>query len=225
MAVIIGAGTTVVGFTGVVSANWDLNPSIQRLWQLGSWDPYDVIKQAQQNVNLTVYAGGGPEIQLHPPSQDCVDSTATFNCTIVPASCVDTIQGPTGTFYLTSYSYAKGDVRGYGQQTYAGTQWLEDPTNGIDAPTYVLLGISEGQYSGELTTAQMGATVSNDPLNQATGFAGSASAGFPGLGNATETVFDIFYTIGLGTAVGKLDGYTGNASCNVPHQPLWLPSP
>jgi hypothetical protein len=59
MAVIIGAGTTVVGFTGVVSASWDLNPSIQRLWQLGSWDPYDTIKQAQQNVNLTVYAGGG----------------------------------------------------------------------------------------------------------------------------------------------------------------------
>ncbi len=225
MAVIIGAGTTVVGFTGVVSASWDLNPSIQRLWQLGSWDPYDTIKQAQQNVNLTVYAGGGPHITLHPPSQDCVDSTANFTCTIVPASCTDIVEGPSGTFYLTSYSYAKGDVRGYGQQTYAGTQWLEDAVNGIEAPTYILLGISEGQYSGDLTTAQMGIVVSGDPDNIATGYTGSVSAGFPGLGQATESTFDIYYQVGVPGAVGKLDGYIGNASTNVPHQPLWLPIP
>ena len=228
MAVIIGAGTTVAGFTGVVSASWDLNPSIQRLWQLGSWDPYDTIKQAQQNVNLTVYAGGGPHIIVHPPSSDCIDSTASFTCTIVPASCLTTVEGPSGTFFLTSYSYSKGDVRGYGQQTYAGTQWLEDAINGIEAPTYVLLGISEGQYTSGtdvLTPAQMGIVVSGDVDNIAEGYTGSVSAGFPGLGQATETTFDIYHQVGVPGAVGKLDGWTGNASTNVPHQPLWLPTP
>ena len=222
MAVIIGAGTTVIGFTGVVSASWDLNPSVQRLWELGSFDPYDKITQAQQNVNLTVYADGGPSAIDLTPSDDCVDSVATFTCTIVPASCVDVIEGPSGTFYLTSYSYSKGDTRGYGQQTYAGTQWLEDVVNGIEAPTYVLLGISEGQYSGDLTLAQMGAEA-NPP--DATGYTGSVSAGFPGLGQASTSYFAIYTSVSVHPAVGKLDGYIGNASTNVPHQPLWLPIP
>jgi hypothetical protein len=225
MAVIIGAGTTVTGdFTGVISANWDLNPSIQRLWELGSWTPYDVIRQAQQNVTLTVYAGGGPSIDLYPPSTDCIDSDATFDVVIIPASCVDSIQGPSGTFYLTSYSYSKGDVRGYGQQSYAGTQWQDDPVNGIEAPTVILKGISEGQYNGDLTLAEMGAseaTVPGEPPIQ--GFTGSVSAGFPGLGQADITTFIIYDEVGLATAVGKKDGYIGTASASVPHTPLWLP--
>jgi hypothetical protein len=71
----------------------------------------------------------------------------------------------------------------------------------------------------------MGIVVSGDSDNIATGYTGSVSAGFPGLGQATVSTFDIYYQVGVPGAVGKLDGYIGNASTNVPHQPLWLPIP
>jgi len=220
MAVIIGAGTQVVGMAGVVSANWDLNPSIQRLWVLDSWSPYDTILQAQQNVTITVYADGGPGTIDLVPSTSCTDSTATFSVTIIPASCSAVISGPSGDFYLTSYSYSKGDTRGYGQQSFVGTQWQNDPVAGIEEPSLVLLGISEGQYNGDLSLAQMGVTA-NPP--DASGYAGSVSAGFPGLGQADTTYHAIFNSVGIPGAIGKLDGYLGNASVTVPHQPLWLP--
>jgi hypothetical protein len=83
----------------------------------------------------------------------------------------------------------------------------------------VLLGISEGQYGGDLTLAQMGATA--DPPD-ASGYAGSVSAGFPGLGQADNTYYAIFNRVGVAGAIGKLDGYIGNASTSVPHTPLWI---
>jgi len=216
--VIIGAGTVVTGFTGVVSVSWNINPNLQRLWELGSWTPYDTIKQATQEVNITVYAGGGPRIQIYPPSSDCTDSSAKFECTIIPASCSSTVEAPSGNFYLTSYSYSKSDVRGYGQQTYAGMQWISQ--TGFSTPSVVLLGISEGQYSGDLTPEQMGIQVLSP---EAEGFSGSVSAGFPGLGTADRAYFSIFTEVGTPGAILKLDGYIGNASVSVQHSPLWIP--
>lgn len=215
--VIIGAGTVITGFTGVVSANWSLNPNLQRLWQLGSWTPYDTIKQATQEVSITVYAGGGPQISIYPPSSDCTDSVAKFECNIIPASCSTNVEAPSGSFYLSSFSYSKSDVRGYGQESYSGMQWISE--GDFTAPTVVLLGISEGQYNGDLTPNQMGVNVL---APEAEGYSGSVSAGFPGLGTADTTYYSIFTEVGLPGAVVKLDGKMGNASVSVPHTPLWI---
>ena len=85
MAIIIGSNTQVSGdVQGVVSVQWGISPQINRLWQLGSWDPYSQLATRVTNVSLTIYAGGGPSINLQPASS-CTDSSAKLNITISPA--------------------------------------------------------------------------------------------------------------------------------------------
>jgi len=200
MAVIIGSSTTVDGFTGVVSVNWNLSPNVQRLWQLGSFTPYDTI------LNVT----GGPIIPIV-QADGCVESTVKFDCTVNPAACEAGVEGPSGSFYLTGYSYSKGSPQGPGQCTYNGQQWVSDPI-----PNLVLCGGAEGTKS---TTNDITGIVFSSI--DATGFQGSVSAGFPGIGNASETAYGIVSSVGNSpSAIDHGKTATGNAT--VKHQPLWF---
>ena len=226
MAIIIGAATQVAGdFQGAVSAQWGVQPQINRLWQLGSWDPYRTQVTTTNNVSVTVYAGGGPTINLA-PATSCSDSNARFNITISPGTCggKGANLGISGRFYLMSYSYSKGDAIGLGQQSYSGNLW-PGGTGGApsganveytDAPTLVLQGRTEGNI-----TADSGL---NTGMSLSTGLVygtqGSVSAGFPGLGSATTVTHGFINSVSNGDL--RNDGKTGQSQANVPHQPLYF---
>jgi hypothetical protein len=227
MAIIIGATTQITGdVQGIVSAQWGISPQINRLWQLGSWDPY--IQQATrvENVSVTCYAGGGPTINLSPASS-CVDSTATLDITITPGSCVllSGDLGGTFTVYLSSFSYNKGDATGFGQQSYSGQYWPGGAGDGgggdnvefTDAPTVVLQGRSEGTETADddLTT---GVTFSTGW--DIYGTEGNVSAGFPGAGTASTTRHGLINQISNGDL--RNDGKVGQASVTIPHQALYF---
>lgn len=210
MAVIIGSSTQVIGFTGVVSVNWNLSPNVQRLWQLGSFTPYDTILNVTQTLSVVVYGGGGPTIPIA-HALGCEESIVKFDCTVNPAACETGVEGPSGSFYLTGYSYSKGSPQGPGQCTYNGQQWISDPI-----PSIVLCGGAEGTKS---TTNDITGIVFSSI--DATGFQGSVSAGFPGIGNASETAHGIVSSVGNNpSAIDHGKTATGNAT--VKHQPLWF---
>lgn len=213
MTVIIGAGTTIAGFTGVVSANWGLEPNVQRLWEVGSFTPYDTLIESKQTVSITCYGGGGPIISPI-ASTSCADSNSSTSLSISPAACGGGVAGVNGTFFIDSYSYSKGDVKAYGQETYSMSMYVETGEN--PAPDYVLLGIPTGQESGDV--ANTGVSISSD----ATGQTGNVSAGFPGLGEASTTSYGIVSSFGGGT--GKENGKKGSSSATMPHTPLYTSS-
>lgn len=214
MAIIIGSATTVVGFTGVQSVNWNLSPNVQRLWQLGSFIPYDTIANVTQTLSVVVYGGGGPPINIV-NATGCTESQTKFNCTITPAACDAGVEGPSGDFYLTGYTYSKGNTQGPGTCTYNGNQYVETPTNPL--PSYVICGGAEGTRS---TDFNIHGVVFDGPAD-ATGFQGSVSAGFPGIGNASTTEYGIVSAVGVSPSAID-NGKTANANVTVKHQPLWL---
>ena len=84
------------------------------------------------------------------------------------------------------------------------------------APTYVIQGRAEGSRTGNVT--DLGVVFQAD--GQITGQQGSVSAGFPGLGNADDTVYGLVIQVGGGTLEDS--GKTGEASASIPHSPLYL---
>jgi len=213
MAVIIGSATSVTGFDGVVSINWNMSPNIQRLWEIGSFVPYDTISNFTQTLSVVVYGGGGPSIGIVGATA-CVDSEATFDCTVAPAACGSSVDGPSGKFYLTGYTYNKGSAQGAGQCTYNGQQWIATPTS--PAPNYVLCGGAEGTASVDYDIH--GVVFSS---TDAEGLQGSVSAGFPGIGNANTTKYGIVSQVGVSPSAID-NGKIANANVTVKHQPLWL---
>lgn len=226
MAIIIGSNTQVTGdVQGVISAQWGISPQINRLWQLGSWDPYYQLATRVTNVSLTIYAGGGPTINLQPATA-CVDSTALLSITITPGSCgaVPADLGGNFTVYLSSYSYSKGDAVGFGQQSYSGQDWPGGAGSGgganvefTDAPTVILQGRAEGTSTID---AGLGTGVAFSGGWDVYGVQGSVSAGFPGTGTADETRNGLVDQISNGDL--RNDGKVGQASVNIPHQPLYF---
>jgi hypothetical protein len=227
MAIIIGANTQVTGdVQGVISAQWGISPQINRLWQLGSWDPYFQLATRVSNVSLTIYAGGGPTISLQPATA-CVDSSAVLNVTITPGSCGAIPAGLGGNFtvYLSSYSYNKGDAVGFGQQSYSGQDWPggAGPGGGganvefTDAPSVVLQGRAEGN---ETTDVGLSTGVAFSGGWDVYGTQGSVSAGFPGVGQANEVRHGLIDQVSNGDL--RNDGKTGQSSVNIPHQPLYF---
>jgi len=220
MAIIIGSLTTT-GIDGTISAQWGVQAQINRLWQLGDWDPYKTVVTKVETISLTTYAGSVGYVNLAPASS-CANSTATIDVSIVPATCGASIQGLTGSFYLTNYSYSKGDAIGIGQESWSGQRWPGGGSGGInteytDAPTYVLQGPSEGSSSGDV--ADTGIEF-NAGAAQIEGTQGSVSAGFPGIGQADTTIYGIVSRIGGGTL--KEDGKIGQGNASIPHQPLYI---
>ncbi len=226
MAIIIGANTQVTGdVQGVISAQWGISPQINRLWQLGSWDPYFQLATRITNVSLTIYAGGGPTINLE-PATSCVDSGALLNITITPGSCGAVPAGLGGSFtvYLSSYSYSKGDAIGFGQQSYSGQDWPGGAGAGgganvefTDAPTVVLQGRAEGNSTID---AGLDTGVDFSAGWDVYGTQGSVSAGFPGTGQADEVRQGLVNQVSNGDL--RNDGKVGQASVNIPHQPLYF---
>ena len=213
MAVIIGSATTVTNFVGVVSVNWNLAPNVQRLWQLGSFIPYDTITNVTQTLSVVVYGSPDvPEIVITHATA-CEDSSVKFNCTVDPAACGGvTVDAPSGDFYMTGYSYSKGSAQAPGQCTYNGQQWISLPH-----PDVVLCGGAEGTKSTDHDISG----VVFEGVPDATGFQGSVSAGFPGIGNASETAYGIVSVVGRNPS-GIDNGKTATASVTIKHQPLWL---
>jgi len=227
MAIIIGSATVVGGWSGVVSAQWGINPQVNRLWQLGSWAPYQTQVTTVETVNLTIYAGGAPTspgLGNLQAATSCNDSQATMSVTISPQPCGgSTVPGINGTYFLTSYSYSKGDAIGLGQQSYSLQKWVAGSTDTTQvkytkAPSATIQGSSEGNEAKD-TGLNTGVTFSTG--YNVTGSQGSVSAGFPGIGTATSSVHGIANSV-QATADLKNDGKTGQAQVTIPHQPLYF---
>lgn len=224
MGVIIGSMTTVSidGTDGFQSVNWAIQVQPNRLWELGSWDPYKTQVTKIITVNVTTYASAISTVTLS-PSTSCTDSTARKNVGISVSAC-----GPTSAIsfsesgmFLMSYSYSKGDPSALGTESWSFQKWVDAAVTGtylisIDAPTAVIQGKAEGNKTGNVSN--LGIVL--DSVGQVTGTQGSVSAGFPGLGNADETVYGLVSSVGGGSLEDS--GKVGQSQATIPHNPLYL---
>lgn len=236
MAVIIGAGSTVVSTQfpngGIVSVQFGFTPQVERLYELGSFDPYDTSVTRTRTLSVNVYGSkpdgtGGSTPLIVTPSITCVDADTTF-ITVNPASCVDALIPFNDNYFLNSYSYSKDNL-GYGQESWSFTS--KPVITGYTGDIVMLRGIAEGTVAtgaGVMLPEYQGITVnelaSNDVLgNQIEGESGSVAGGTPGLGN-----YDIQRHV-IVTAVGGsrgrhvlIDGQTGAASISIQLTPVYL---
>lgn len=223
MPVIIGAGTAVTSDIisgGFVSVSFSVSPNVERLFQLGSFDAFDINITEQESVSLTNYGGASTPIALA-PSTACADSDAKMAVTITPAPCTGatTPINRTGadSLFITSFSYSK-DFQGFGQESWSLQS--KPIIAGFTGNQVFIQGFAEGN---QLVGSEI---VSNDGVDltgsvtatsfDAEGRSLSVSAGSPGIGNDDTQRFG--RVIGIGGGVGKEDGKKGNASANVPHQ-------
>ena len=228
MAVILGSLTNVVVESqtdGIQSINWQIQVSVTRLWELGSWDAYATQVTKTESVSLTTYAGVIPAVTLE-PNQDCSDSTGVLNVGVTVASC-GAFAGASLTAedrFITSYSYSKEDANAFGTESWSLQNWVDAgvalPLINTGAPTFVIQGKSEGNYTGNLTSMPDDVGLIMEAAGQVTGTQGSVSAGFPGIGNADDTVYGFVTSIGGGALEDA--GKVGNSSATIPHQPLYL---
>lgn len=223
MVVIIGAGTTVTSDIisgGFVSVSFSLSPSVERLFQLGSFDAFDINLQTQESISITNYGGSSTTVALA-PSTSCIDSSARMDVTITPAPCTGSTTPITRTgsdaLFINSFSYSK-EHQGYGQESWSlqGKPILVGYTGSIS----FIQGFSEGSHLiGTDTVSDDGIVLTGSA--PATTFDADArniqvSAGSPGLGqDDTQRSGKITR---IGGAVGREDGKRGNASATVPHQ-------
>jgi hypothetical protein len=227
MAVIIGAGTSVTSDIisgGFVSVNFSLSPSVERLFQLGSFDAFDINITEQESVSLTNYGGASSTLPLA-PSTACVDSTAKMAVEITPAPCAGSSTPITRTgadsLFITSYSYSK-DFTTFGQESWSLQS--KPIITGFTGSQVFIQGFAEGNHligsdivsdDGIVLTGSVAATT-EDALGRSL----SVSAGSPGLGNDDTQEFGKITQIG--GAVGKEDGKRGTSSANVPHQIVYF---
>jgi len=204
MGVVLGSMTSAGA--GAVSANWGVSGQVNRLYALGSMDPFDERIIMMESVNITFYGGSGPTVPIN-TSMSCANSSTKFSASITPGGCGASSGGLSGSFFLMSYSYSKNDPVGYGQATYNGQRWTSDPQ-----PT-VLCGIAEGSSSGGVNS---GVAISESYE----GSQGSVSAGFPGVGWAATVSYGLVSSVGPGA--GKADGSQGQGNATVQHQPIWI---
>jgi hypothetical protein len=215
-----------------VSVQFGFNPQVERLYELGSFTPYDSFVQKTRTLTLNVYgkrpdgAGGSNPIDVS-PSTSCVDA-GTVSITVNPASCVGSLLPFIENYFLTGYSYQKDNL-GYGQETWSFTSKAIIP--GFTGTIVMLRGIAEGQIAtgdGQMSSTQMGVvvdeTASNDSLGaNIEGESGSVQAGTPGLGNFDIQRFVIVTEVG--GSIGKnssIDGLTGQANISIPMTPVFI---
>lgn len=236
MAILIGASTTVTSTQfpndGITSVSFGFQPSVNRLFVLGSFTPYDTFVESTRSLQLGIYGttagGGGGTLPLDvTPSTSCEDADGV-TVTVNPAACGTTLTPFTETYFLTSYSYQK-ESRGYGQESWSFTT---RPIIDNFAGTIVMLrGIAEGTIAtgpGTMTAVQMGVVVDEAGSNNALGDPiqgenGSVQAGSPGLGNFDIQRFIIATEVGGSMGLDPtIDGLTGQASVNVPMTPVFI---
>ena len=224
MAVLIGSATQVLvdgNSDGFQSINWSIQVQNNRLWHIGHWDPYGTQVTKTLQVSITSYASSLTPVDLA-PSTSCVDSDAVKHIIINPASCgfaVDTFDEQS--MFIMSYSYSKGDPNAFGTESWSFQKWVDSDVTGDNiintiSPTATLQGITEGNYTAD-SGLNVGIILS--PQQQVTGFQGSVSAGFPGLGNADEITYGIVTRIGGGDLESA--GRLGNSSASIPHTPIY----
>ena len=214
-SIIIGFGTIVGGiFAGACATNvsWGYNPNIQRLYCLGTISPWASIEKPTETMSVTVYQGS-VSTQSVSPSTGCDDITSV-SASVSPSACGSVVAGVSGNWYISSYSYSKGDPNIPGQETWSLQRWVEGSNPSLSpAPDYVIRNISEGQstrYPGTTTGISFTGTVLS-------GQQGSVAAG------ATGTADTIYY--GTVTQVGGASlggGETANSSASIQLTPLWI---
>lgn len=229
MTVIIGSLTSVnidSQDSGFQSINWAIQTQNNRLWQLGDWSPYRTQITTTLTASVTAYASVLNAVDLI-PSVSCTDSLATKRVRIEAGICgagsIDTFDEE---MYLTSYSYSKGDPNAFGTESWSFQKWVnsEDYIVGAQSgnilhtaePSLVLLGISEGNYQGDVTNNGL----LLDADDQTSGLQGSVSAGFPGQGTADVITYGLVTRVGNGSL--EEAGKMGQSSATIPHQPLYL---
>jgi len=223
MAVIIGAGTTVTSNIisgGFASVSFSTSPSVERLFQLGSFDAFDLNITEQESISLTNYGGASTPVALA-PSVACTDSDAKMAVTITPAPCTGSATPITrigaDSLFINSFSYSK-DFQSYGQESWSlqGKPII----TGFTGNQVFIQGFSEGNHLvGSDTVSNDGIVLTGSVVAttyDAEGRNLSVSAGSPGLGTDDTQRFGKITSIGGG--VGKEDGKKGNASATVPHQ-------
>jgi len=234
MAILIGAGTTITSAQfpngGIASIQFGFQPDIQRLFQLGSFSPYDTFIRRTRTLQVSVYGsrpdGAGGSIPYSvAPSVTCVDANSV-TATVNPATCVAGLDPFTNEYWVTSYSYQK-EQTGYGQESWSMTTApiLDNFTGTI----VMMRGIPDGTIAtgpGTMASADMGLVVdetgSNDALgNPVQGENGSVQAGGFGTFDVQRSVIvtSVGDSIGLSPAI---DGLTGQASINIPMTPQFI---
>ena len=108
---------------GFVSVSFSLSPQVERLFELGTFNAFDVNVQTQESASISNYGGASTPVSLA-PSTSCVDSPARMDVTITPAPCTGSTTPITRTgtnaLFITSYSYSK-DFQGFGQESWSLT--------------------------------------------------------------------------------------------------------
>ncbi|MHA1833664.1 MAG: hypothetical protein ACTSV7_06695 [Candidatus Baldrarchaeia archaeon] len=206
MSVVIGAGTTANLGTQdcVASVNWSLSPNTQRLYCLGSWDPFYSIYKPTENMSMTIYSPG-PDYNTE-PTQSCIDANQ-ISAAVDPAACGDPVNGMSGDFFVNSYNYSKDDAQLPGQESWSLTRWVSG--GGAVLPDYTIRGISEGSGTPNSGIVFSGVTT--------TSTTGSVSAG--SIGRADEVEAGVVVQVGGGST---LAGETGTGSVSIPYTPLWV---
>lgn len=229
MVVIIGAGTTVTSDVisgGFVSISFSISPSVERLFELGEIDAFDIQTQVQESMSISNYGGASIPVLLA-PNTDCTDSTAKMDITIVPAPCTGSTTPITRTgvdaLFITSYSYSK-DFQGFGQESWSLQS--KPVITGFTGSIAFIQGFAEGnRLDGADIVSNDGiilvdSATSTVGLVDATGRNIQVSAGSPGLGQDDTQEFGRVTSIG--GAVGREDGKRGNSSASVPHQAIFF---
>ena len=213
-SVIIGFGTTVGGiFNKACNTNvsWGYSPNVQRVYKLGSVTECFIIEKPTETVSVTVYEGtGGPTSLNVSASTDC-DDIAQHSVIVDPAACGDAVEGISGIWYLTSYSYSKNDPNIIGQESYSFQRWAVSDTTAL--PDYVIQAAAEAQAS-EVTGC--GITFTN-PGGLQEGKTGSVAAG--STGQASTTHYGVASQVGSPTLAA---GEVGTGSASMPVTPLWV---
>lgn len=207
-----------------MSVSFSLSPSVERLFQLGSFDAFDTQIQTQESISLSNYGGASTPVTLIPNST-CADSTARMDVTITPAPCTGSAipisrTGSLGLF-INSYSYSK-DFQGFGQESWS----LQGKPNipGFTGNLAFIQGFSEGSHTigtdvvsddGIVLTGSIPATSLD-----ATGRDLSVSAGSSSLGQDDTQVFGKITRVG--GAVGQENGKRGTSSATIPHQLIFF---
>lgn len=233
MAVIIGNSTTVVSTLfpdgGVVSTNFGINAQINRLWQLGSFSPFDTYVQKQKQLSLTIYGkkedgSGGTQVFDLTPSTSCTDSDGIV-IEVTPAACGTYIAPFSAIWYPTSYSYQK-DNFGFGQESWSFTTKPE--VDNYTGTIVMIRGISSGQIltgAGMMTSVDVGVVINEADSRDSNGDviegeSGSISAGDMSIGDYAVQRECLFTS--CGGSVGKQDGYKGQVSVSIPYTPIYL---
>lgn len=234
-AVIIGAGTYVsvpslISDGGIVSINFGIEAQTNRLWQLGSYSPYDTYVMRQRTFSLTCYGkrenGSGGSVQVSvEPSTSC-SSPSPITISVTPTSCGYSIAPFSADYHVTGYSYSK-DNFGWGQENWSFTT---EPEFDIPYSGTILFirGIATGQVQtgdGMMDPEDQGVlydvSASKDGNgNWIDGESGSVSAGNISIGEySIQREYIVTY---VGGSVGKSDGLQGSAQVSIPMQTVYI---